>query len=145
MFALHRRTALLAYAHVFPPDLYPFPDEAVRADWHRRLTTPEPRSSVVVAEQDGAIVGVVSARPGRLEHLFVDPRNWRLGIGRQLHDAAVAVSSAAGVDRCQLEVLEENQRARAFYERLGWRADGRRVQGQFPPHPQVLGYVLQLI
>jgi diamine N-acetyltransferase len=41
-------------------------------------------------------------------------------------------------------VLEENQRARRFYERRGWRLDGRRTRTPFPPHPPMVGYTLTL-
>jgi RimJ/RimL family protein N-acetyltransferase len=41
-------------------------------------------------------------------------------------------------------VLEENGRARRFYERLGWRADGTSRVVEFPPNPTDLGYSLEL-
>jgi GNAT superfamily N-acetyltransferase len=54
-----------------------------------------------VGEGDGRITGFVIADLERksLWALFVDPDCERRGIGRQLHDAAVAWLFASGVDR----------------------------------------------
>jgi GNAT superfamily N-acetyltransferase len=82
--------------------------------------------------------------PGTLEHLFVVPERWGTGVADALHDAALAVSREAGAGLCRLEVLEENRRARRFYERHGWRPDGRRRLGEHPPYPAVVGYALSL-
>ena len=144
LFELYRRTALVAYAHVFPPERYPFPDEAVRASWRDVVAKHGREHEVAVAEDEGAVVGAVVAAPGTLEHLFVVPERWGTGVADALHDAALAVSREAGAEVCRLEVLEENRRARRFYERHGWRLDGRRRPGEFPPHPAVVGYSLPL-
>jgi ribosomal protein S18 acetylase RimI-like enzyme len=56
--------------------------------------------------------------------LYVDPPLWRAGIGRALLDAACARLGEAGHQRAFLWVLSANTRARRFYERMGWRADG---------------------
>jgi RimJ/RimL family protein N-acetyltransferase len=144
LFELYRRTALVAYAHVFPPERYPFPDEAVRASWLDVVAGQGRDHEVAVAEEDGELVGAVVAAPGTLEHLFVVPERWGTGVADALHDAALAVSREAGTELCRLEVLEENRRARRFYERHGWRLDGRRRRGEFPPHPAVVGYALAL-
>jgi GNAT superfamily N-acetyltransferase len=144
LFELYRRTALVAYAHVFPPERYPFPDEAVRASWRDVVAKHGREHDVAVAEEDGAVVGAVVAAPGTLERLFVVPERWGSGVADVLHDAALAVSREAGAEVCRLEVLEENRRARRFYERHGWRPDGRRRLGEFPPHPVVVGYALSL-
>jgi hypothetical protein len=41
-------------------------------------------------------------------------------------------------------VLEENRRARRFYERRGWELNGTSRQIEFPPHPLDVGYSLDL-
>jgi RimJ/RimL family protein N-acetyltransferase len=41
-------------------------------------------------------------------------------------------------------VLAENTRARRFYERHGWTADGRAQESQWPPYPVEVGYVLDV-
>ncbi|WP_319430533.1 GNAT family N-acetyltransferase [Mycobacterium sp. RTGN5] len=57
--------------------------------------------------------------------LYVDPPQWGAGIGGALVDAACARLSEAGHERALLWALSANTRARRFYERMGWRADGR--------------------
>ena len=57
-------------------------------------------------------------------------------------DAAVQRLRGWGCGWCRLSVLEENQHARRFYERRGWRLDGRRTRT--PPHPPMVGYTLRL-
>ena len=141
LYRRYRETALVAYRHIFPPELYPFPDDAVRAQWHDLVAGPD---GVLVAEDDGEIVGAVVPRPGTLEHLFVVPSHWGTGVADTLHHAAVEVSREAGAAECRLEVLEENRRARRFYERHGWVRDGRSRAGEYPPYPRVVGYRLAL-
>lgn len=61
---------------------------------------------------------------GELYAIYVDPASWSTGAGRALMGAAVAGLTAAGYERAVLWVLEENARARRFYEIAGWKPDG---------------------
>jgi GNAT superfamily N-acetyltransferase len=61
---------------------------------------------------------------GELYALYVDPRRWRSGVGRRLHDAALAALRAERSTSATLWVLAGNTAGRAFYEALGWRQDG---------------------
>jgi ribosomal protein S18 acetylase RimI-like enzyme len=56
--------------------------------------------------------------------LYVRPARWSTGTGRALMDRVIARTSAAGYRDIVLWVLEENARARRFYERAGYSADG---------------------
>jgi GNAT superfamily N-acetyltransferase len=56
--------------------------------------------------------------------LYVDPPPWGAGISRALMVAACARLSKAGHEHAFLWVLSTNVRARRFYERMGWSADG---------------------
>jgi RimJ/RimL family protein N-acetyltransferase len=50
-------------------------------------------------------------------------------VGRQIHDAGLERLALAGYDRALVWMLSTNTRAARFYERQGWRRDGRiRVQ-----------------
>ncbi|WP_099246612.1 GNAT family N-acetyltransferase [Mycobacterium sp. shizuoka-1] len=62
---------------------------------------------------------------GEVWALYVDPPLWQTGIGRALLTAACDRLRLAGRDRAFLWVLSTNTRARRFYERSGWTADGR--------------------
>ena len=61
---------------------------------------------------------------GELYALYVRPSLIGTGIGRALLDAAHAHALAHGLDPLLLWVLAGNARARAFYERAGYVADG---------------------
>jgi GNAT superfamily N-acetyltransferase len=139
--AAQRRSGVVAYAHIFPQDRYPFPDDVVRAEWEERLTGGVP---VTVAVVDDDVVGTVSVRPPRLESLFVVPEQWGYGVGIQLHDAALQQIAEAGWLAAELDVMVDNERARRFYERRGWVPDGRTTTSPFPPYPRILGYRLDL-
>jgi ribosomal protein S18 acetylase RimI-like enzyme len=56
--------------------------------------------------------------------IYVSPCCWRTGLGRALMEAAVAELRAGGWRSLQLWVLAGNDRAKQFYERLGFEADG---------------------
>jgi len=59
-------------------------------------------------------------------------------------DRAVAALREAGVETARLWVLEENARARRFYEKRGWRPDGSTRVVEYPPNPLDVGYSLDL-
>jgi GNAT superfamily N-acetyltransferase len=77
---------------------------------------------VMVAEDDdGTVAGVVSLMPtfpafAQLNGIFVEPRFWRMGVGRALFTAAVARARALGVGAI---VIHAEPSAVDFYERMG--------------------------
>ena len=141
LFAIHRESAMTAYVEIFPPDRYRFPEDRMRAHWGEALRDDE--TDVLVAERAGAPVGFATVSPGWLRNLFVVPAEWGHGAGGALHDEAVEVLRGHGAG-ARLWVLEENPRARRFYERRGWRDDGGRTRSAFPPYPVELRYSLAL-
>ncbi|HET9455761.1 MAG TPA: GNAT family N-acetyltransferase [Candidatus Limnocylindrales bacterium] len=62
-------------------------------------------------------------RTGELYAIYLAPEHWSTGLGRRLHDAAVD-DLAVRHDPLVLWVLTDNARARRFYKRAGWMADG---------------------
>jgi len=139
---LQRSTCLVAYGHIFPPELYPFPIEATKEHWRQTLTAHE--ETVLVAGRKNVPAGVIAYRSDYVHSLFVAPDEWGKGIGGLLHDAAVRELASGGIGRCNLWVMEENHRARRFYEARGWVPDGRTDTSRFPPHPRLLAYQLVL-
>jgi ribosomal protein S18 acetylase RimI-like enzyme len=94
---------------------------------------PHPETEVFVAAPDGEVVGFVSVGPswstpgvGELYSIYVVPSAHGSGAGPALMDVAVA-ALARRWDEAILWVATENPRARRFYERHGWVADGERV------------------
>ena len=140
-FAIQRTTSLAAFAHIFPPERHPFPDDDVRERWRAFLRGPD--GTALLAESEREPVGIVGFSPGQLNALYVLPDAWGSGVGSGLHDAAIAKLAELGPE-ARLWVLEENTRARGFYERRGWRLDGRERVVPFTPHPLDVGYSLSL-
>ena len=93
----------------------------------------------------GGVVGgvVVRTEPAApcgflLERLYVDPSRWGSGIGGMLHDAAVRAARRHGACGVNLWVLVQNHRARAMYERRGWRlVAGEQLAHTSPPITEV--------
>jgi GNAT superfamily N-acetyltransferase len=140
--AIQREASVAALAHIFPPERFPFPIDEVRERWRDAVADPE--LAVLVAERGGALVGVAGCRAEWLDGLYVLPASWGEGVGRELHDDVLERLRAAGSARCHLWVLEHNDRARRFYERLGWRQNGDTRVVPFPPNPTDLGYSIEL-
>jgi ribosomal protein S18 acetylase RimI-like enzyme len=129
---VHVRTWQGAYGHVFPPEKLAGISPEERARYWR--TTLGRGSRTYVAEADGDVVGFASAGPsrdedgegiGELYAIYVDPDAWSTGAGRALIDQCEEQLSGDYGD-ATLWVLEDNPRARAFYERAGWLPDGAR-------------------
>lgn len=109
------------------------------ADRERRalaeaLARPQPGSALVVAvESRLGVVGVVllerrrdyftSEAHGHVAILAVAPEAEGRGVGRALLDAVEEWGRAQRFRRLTLTVFVENQRAKALYARLGWRAE----------------------
>jgi len=103
--------------------------------WTACLLGPEVGASVLVASTaDGRIVGFANAGrsrddgarsgTGELRALYLLREAQGTGVGRSLHDEAIARLRDAGFTDATLWVLETNELARRFYERAGWRWDG---------------------
>ncbi|MCZ4119167.1 GNAT family N-acetyltransferase [Streptomyces sp. H39-S7] len=96
--------------------------------WARAIQLPG--KTTLIAEADGEVVGVLSMEsdaPGtalELSQIHVRPGQWRRGIGGRLHAAYVQSLRETGVLTGMSGVWEQNDRARAFYTRLGWRPVG---------------------
>jgi putative acetyltransferase len=133
--AIQAEASLAGLAHIFPPELYPYPHDEVRERW--RAVVADDAYRVLVADDGGRAVGVAAVRPGWLDGLYVLPSHWGTGVAGALHDRALA---AHGAGTCSLWVLEDNTRARRFYERRGWRENGTTRVVPFPPHPLDVGY-----
>jgi len=130
----HVRAWQVAYRHAFPAEkLDALSVEERAARW--RLNVAE--QDVLVAEDAGEVVGWASAGPGRdddtegeLYGLYVLPEAWGRGAGRALI-AQVERDLGARYRDATLWVLEDNPRARRFYERAGWEHDGGRKREPF--------------
>jgi GNAT superfamily N-acetyltransferase len=137
---LQERSSVAAFGHIFPPDRCPFPREDVHARWAEALQDSSIRT--IVAELDGERVAFASMRAEWLDALYVVPEFWGAGVAPAIHDRALELVGELGSKRCHLWVLEDNTRARRFYERRGWRQNGARRVVPWPPEPVEVGYTL---
>ena len=132
--SLHATSWRFAYRGSLSDAYLDGPIEAERsAFWRGRFERPAENQFVVVAEFMGKLVGFACAYGGEdlkwgtfLDNLHVAPERHRKGIGARLM-AEVASWSAASFpgQGIYLWVLESNQRARRFYERVGAEIGGR--------------------
>jgi GNAT superfamily N-acetyltransferase len=142
LFAIQKAASTAAYAHIYPPDLYPYPDEEVKDDMARRLAGRE--ATYLVAEEDGSAIGLAGISPGWLEQLYVLPEAQGRGVGTALLEEAVARRRDAGDEELRLWTLEANEPGRRFYEARGWQLAPETRVVPYPPHPIDVSYVLPL-
>jgi GNAT superfamily N-acetyltransferase len=142
---VHISSWQVAYAHIFPADaLRGLADlEDRRATfWRETIASPSARSHTLVAVADAGVVGFAHTRPtrdedadakrvGELTAIYVSPDQWGSGAGRLLMTAVVERLRRSGFAEAMLWVLEENPRARRFYERAGWHPDGGVKEDEF--------------
>jgi GNAT superfamily N-acetyltransferase len=102
--------------------------------WAERLAAGVwPERGTLVAERDGGVVGFVTmstastGNDAEIHAIYVTPDAWGTGAGRLLMAEAVRRLGEAGCTEAILWVLESNERARRFYEKAGWHADGGRA------------------
>jgi len=126
---------------------------AARPDFFRRADGPArpsaivadliagPRSTILVAERDGGLAGLVSVllqgiaglpilvprRIAVIDNLIVRADCRRHGIGRRLIDRAERWADAQGAQAVEIVVHEFNLEARRFYDALGYRTSTRRL------------------
>ena len=137
MARLHARSWRATYTGLLPDRVI---DDVVAGEAERAvrfsesIATSGPGQSWLVAELGGQVVGDVICGPsrdpdasadiGEVWAIYLDPEVIGRGIGRRLFAAGVETLVAHGFSIATLWVLENNVRARRFYEVAGWRPDG---------------------
>ncbi len=105
-----------------------------RLEMHRQMLEAPGERRSWVAEEDGRVVGFAVTGPsqdadadertGELYAVYLEPDRFGAGIGKLLCDHALADLRERRFRTATLWVLGSNVRARRFYEREGWAADG---------------------
>jgi GNAT superfamily N-acetyltransferase len=129
---VQERTWQAAYRHVFPVAELERGGFIQPQRWRDRIARPPAGWTTFVAEREGAVTGFASVGPSRDERgigelyaIYVQPEEWSTGTGRALIERAEE-QLRGRYREATLWVLEDNPRARAFYERAGWSPDGER-------------------
>jgi RimJ/RimL family protein N-acetyltransferase len=135
--------AMKALVHIFPQDVHPFPRAAIQSRWAAEIADPD--VDVYVIEQDDAeIAGFAAIRGNELLHFGTAVNTWGTGVAAAAHKQLIELLAVNGVTCVRLRVFEDNQRARRFCEKLGWRRTDRLSRTSFPPHPVFVEYEFDL-
>jgi ribosomal protein S18 acetylase RimI-like enzyme len=131
---LHYRSRIAAYRDFVPIDgLSALSPESLSAWWRERFTYEADTHRLTVAIDDGRTVGFSYVGPeeehtpdlGQLYAIHLLPEAQGRGIGKALMCDAIEAMRRREWSAAVLWVLEGNAHARRFYERGGWRPDGR--------------------
>jgi ribosomal protein S18 acetylase RimI-like enzyme len=123
-----------AYRGLLPDDYLDRLSIERGAEVHTRRLTTETEGRTWVAEQEGQVLGFAITGPSRdpdasprtaqIMAIYLRPEATGQGIARALFVHAVLDLWQRGYEQATLWVLENNVRARRFYEKAGWVTDG---------------------
>lgn len=130
---LHIHSWQWAFREIFDPQFLDTMNVANRALlWRAALETPAMR--VWLAERDGSLLGFVASNPsrdpgagtstGEIGSIYVRREIAGSGIGGALLAWATKDLLSRGFQPLTAWVLDENARAKKFYAKHGWTADG---------------------
>ena len=97
---------------------------AVRTDESFRARAADRVADTTVATVDGEVAGFVMVVADEAEQVYVSSRRRGTGVASALLAEAERQVRANGYETAWLAVVAGNARARAFYEREGWRDGG---------------------
>src|SRR5690625_962599 len=123
-----------AYRGILPDSLLSSLSVERRAQaWRANLRRPE-NNTFVALDGAGTVVGFASLEgsrdsdaskdTGEITTIYVIPDKWGHGYGRVLMEVVCNAARNRGFADLTLWVLEENVRARQFYEKAGFTLDG---------------------
>jgi len=93
---------------------------------------------IFVAEEDGKVVGYVTARVdyaskiGWIPNISVHPHHQKRGVGRQLLQHALDYFRAEGMQIARIETLVQNEIGQRFYPQMGFREVARQIHYAMP-------------
>jgi ribosomal protein S18 acetylase RimI-like enzyme len=129
---VHSKAVRTAYPEVLPPDV--FDPEFVapgklEKEYLALIESFGPRDNLLKATAGDEIVGSCACGDdselneqgtGYLQRVYVDPDWWGRGVGSALVNRSLELLTEHGFPRAALQVLENNKKASAFYEKRGW-------------------------
>jgi len=135
---VHIKSWCEIYKDVFPGHVLKKLNAAKHTAYWRSLVAATP-GGTVVCERGRAVIGFLSLDAagdgdsresvGEITSIYLDPQHWRCGYGAALMRWALSRAESRGWRRLILWSLRENHHARAFYESIGFHADGASKTG----------------
>lgn len=122
-----------------PEDMSAYLAETFSPELQAAELEDRPGDVFVAQDEEGAVVGCAQLCRGpapaclppgtalELQRLYVDRRWHGTGLGRALMEAVLARARSEGAAQLWLGVWERNERAKAFYGKLGFRQYGEKV------------------
>ncbi len=134
MAAIHIAAWRTAYRGLVPDSFLSALDHGRRTERFRDFLDSGSGETYIV-ERDGQALGHLTIGPCRDDNLdersvgeiwgiYIAPAHWRQGIGTQICRRAEEMLSARGFGRIVLWVFKGNDRAKRFYEAMGYTPDG---------------------
>lgn len=121
---VHVTTWQVAYAEIFPDGFLASLDRERRVIWWRQYLERGDWAAVAVVDRVVGFCVADASRDddtwGEVFSIYVHPDHWDGGHGARLLRAGEQRLRDLGFSHAMLWVLEENFRARSFYERQGW-------------------------
>jgi hypothetical protein len=112
--AIQRAAAVHAYAHIYPPERYLFPDVGVAAEWKTALA--DPNFEDYVAE---CVASRSETSPSPATSCAASTCSLSIKVAALARGCTTARKRVRGVARARLWTLEANAIGRRFYERRG--------------------------
>lgn len=129
--AVHVASWQRAYRGLLPAAFLDGLDVEERASRYHFDGPEDPEIWIAVDDAVVGFIGVGACRDedakglGEIQALYVAPDRWRSGVGTMLRNRGESVLVEMGFLEASLWVLEENERARRFYEAAEWRPEER--------------------
>ena len=122
-----------AYRGIVPAEYLEGLSAEKQSEWVRKWITEQKESEFYCVTKDDEIIGVLVVNPcrdedrpdsGELTAIYLLEEYWDKGYGREMMDFAINALNQMGFDEIIVWVLEENSRARRFYEKFNFVFDG---------------------
>jgi GNAT superfamily N-acetyltransferase len=124
---VHVQADTETYRPLFGAHFRAVPIEESLARWEAALAAGD---AFLVAEDEGAIVGLAHAHEDWMSALYLLAAHRRRGVGRTLLGELCAAVQARGVTEIRFDCVAINDNAIAFYEAMGARRTGREWRGE---------------
>ena len=129
---IHAKSWLFAYSHIVPNEIIIEHNARWLMIWNKMLANN--KESHYVVTLDDVVIGFLTIAVSRdndlkgsfyeIVGLYLSPNYIGLGFGKRIMNWIKEAIKSRGYDKISLWVLEENNRARSFYEKMGFVTDG---------------------